>query len=127
MKRQRAHPEQPVSGTMPDSNDPDVMGSSRYFAVACVLLTWVMLGFAAEPGFAAKIGGVMSVILSMSFVARAFQRGVLAGFPLWPVPNDAATSGGGGGADADIWFAQSLAVTAIVLLGVSLLVPVPVA
>jgi hypothetical protein len=110
---------------MPDSNDPEVMGSSRYFAAACVLLTWVMLGFATEPGFAAKIGGVMSVILSMSFVARAFQRGVLAGFPLWPVPNDGAVQGGGP-ADADIWFAQSLAITAIVLLGISLLIPVPI-
>ena len=110
---------------MPDSTDPNAMASSRYFAAACVLLTWIMLGFAAEPGFAAKIGGVMSVILSMSFVARAFHRGVLAGFPLWPVAAG-GTAGAGGHADADIWFAKWLAVTAIVLLAVSMLAPVPV-
>jgi hypothetical protein len=107
---------------MPDSNDPEVMTSSRYFAAACVLLTWVMLGFAADPSFAAKIGGVASVIMAMSFVARAFHRGVLAGFPLWPVMEDGATQAGRE-PDADIWFAQSLAVTAIILLAVSMMVP----
>ncbi|MEM8877378.1 MAG: hypothetical protein AAGD23_05850 [Pseudomonadota bacterium] len=107
---------------MPNSTDPEVMVSSRYFAIACAVLTWVMLGYAADPGFAAKIGGVGSVILAMSFVARAFHRGVLAGFPLWPVVDDVSVQARHE-PDADIWFAQSLAVTAILLLGISILIP----
>lgn len=107
---------------MPEFDDPEVNLSARVFAVGCLLLSWVMLGLASTPTAAAEAGGLLGLVFSTGFLARASFRGVIAGFPLWFMLDEQHNRG----VDADLWFAQIMAFIAATLLAVALVVPAAV-
>ena len=106
---------------MPEFDDPEATASSRIFAVACLILTWVMMGLAGDAQLAAEVGGLLGLVVSTGFLARASLRGVIAGFPLLiTIAKDEKKPKR---IDPDLWFAQAMAFLAAMLLGLSLFIP----
>ena len=114
---------------MPDMRDPNVSDAGRFFGLACLFVTWLMLGFTDDIALGAKFGGLLSLGFAFGFIVRAERRGMLGGLPFWPsapqrdgadlVFNRPAAKA----VDADAWFAQALVGLSACLLALSVLLP----
>lgn len=114
---------------MPDLRDPNLADAGRYFGVACLFITWLMLGYGADIALGAKFGGMLSLACAFGFIMRAGRRGILSGLPFWPqaVQRDGADlafeRSAAKAVDIDVWFAQSMAGLSTCLLTLSVVLP----